>query len=61
MLKIIRKLCKNKRAATAIEYALIAALVSVAAVVAFQALGDSLTTIFYGLSSSVADATPSTL
>lgn len=61
MLKIIRKLCKNKRAATAIEYALIAALVSVAAVVAFQALGDALSTIFQGVSSKVSDATPSTL
>ncbi|MEE9194511.1 MAG: Flp family type IVb pilin [Alphaproteobacteria bacterium] len=61
MLKIIRKLCKNERAATAIEYALIAALVSIAAVVAFQAVGDALTTIFYGVSSQVIAATPSTL
>ena len=61
MLKIIRKLCKNKRAATAIEYALIAALVSVAAIVAFQALGDAITDMFSGVSSAVGDATPSTL
>ena len=61
MFRMIRNLRKSKRGATAIEYALIAALVSIAAVVAFQALGDALTTIFYGVSSSVAAATPSTL
>lgn len=61
MFKIIRKLRKSKRAATAIEYALIAGLVSIAAVAAFQAVGDSLTAIFYGVSSSVAAAVPSAL
>ncbi|MCH8201892.1 MAG: Flp family type IVb pilin [Proteobacteria bacterium] len=61
MFKIIRKLRKSKRAATAIEYALIAALVSIAAVAAFQALGDAVTDIFYGLTSSVDAAVPSAL
>ena len=61
MFKIIRKLRKSKRAATAIEYALIAALIGIAAVAAFQALGDSLTAIFSGISSSVSAAVPSTL
>ena len=60
MLKIIRKLRISKRGATAIEYGLIAALVSIAAIVAFQALGDSLSTIFYGITSEV-DAAMSTL
>lgn len=60
MLKIIRKLRVSKRGATAIEYGLIAALVSIAAIVAFQALGDSLSTIFYGITSEV-DAAMSTL
>lgn len=46
MIKLIRKLCKNKSGATAIEYGLIAALVSVAAITALQALGGSLNTMF---------------
>lgn len=60
MLKIIRKLRISKRGATAIEYGLIAALVSIAAIVAFQALGDSLSTIFYGITSEL-DQSMSTL
>ena len=60
MLKIIRKLCKSKRGATAIEYGLIAALISIAAIVAFQALGDSLTSIFSGIASEL-DVAISTL
>ncbi len=61
MLKIIRKLIKSKKAATAIEYGLIAALIAVAAIAAMTALGESLTTIFYGISSTLSDATPSAL
>lgn len=56
MLKVIRKLRISKRGATAIEYGLIAALVSIAAIVAFQALGDSLSTIFYGITSELDQA-----
>ena len=41
-----RRFLKNKSGATAIEYGLIAALVSVAAVVALQNLGTSLNTMF---------------
>ncbi|HWA42185.1 MAG TPA: Flp family type IVb pilin [Hypericibacter adhaerens] len=37
---------KNESGATAIEYGLIAALVSVASILALQALGGSLSTIF---------------
>ena len=61
MLNIIHKLRQSKRGGTAIEYGLIAALVSISAIVAFQSLGDSLTTIFAGLASSlegVATSTP---
>ena len=61
MLKIIQKLCKSKKGATAIEYGLIAALVSIAAIVAFQALGDALTSIFGGLASTVEGVATSTL
>lgn len=46
MFKIIRKLRKDSRGATAIEYGLIAALVAVAAIGALTALGGSLQNIF---------------
>ena len=46
MIKVIRKLMNDESGATAIEYGLIAALVSVAAVVALQNLGTSLSTMF---------------
>jgi pilus assembly protein Flp/PilA len=46
MLNIIRKLKKNRAGATAIEYGLIAALVSVAAIGALTSLGGSLSDIF---------------
>ena len=35
-----RKLFSDRRGATAIEYALIASLISVAAIVGYQSLGD---------------------
>ncbi len=60
MLKIIRKLGKSKKAATAIEYGLIAALIAVAAIAAMTALGESLSTLFTGISSEL-DAAISTL
>ncbi len=41
-----RRFLKDKSGATAIEYGLIAALVSVAAVVALQSLGTSLNSMF---------------
>lgn len=40
------KLLKDQRAATAIEYGLIAALISLACLIAFQMLGLSLANIF---------------
>ncbi|GAB4576370.1 MAG: hypothetical protein Tsb008_20090 [Rhodothalassiaceae bacterium] len=46
MFKLLRKLGKDSKGATAIEYGLIAALVAVAAIGAFQALGSSLNAIF---------------
>lgn len=42
----IRKLVRNNRAATAIEYGLIAALVAVAAITAMRGLGSSLKSTF---------------
>ncbi len=46
MIRKFRNLLKDKSGATAIEYGLIAALVSVAAVVALQNLGTSLNSMF---------------
>ncbi len=52
-----RRLIKDRSGATAIEYGLIAALVSVAGIVAFGLLGDSLNDLFDQVSSAVADST----
>ena len=53
MISKLRKLLKNKSGATAIEYGLIAALVSVAAVVALQSLGSSLNEMFSTVSTQL--------
>lgn len=45
-MKTMIRLFKNEEGATAIEYGLIAALVSVAIIVALQALGGALGTTF---------------
>lgn len=59
MLSIIRNLIEDKSGATAIEYGLIAALVSVAAVVALKSLGTSLDNMFTTVSSTLDTATTS--
>ncbi|MCB9947727.1 MAG: Flp family type IVb pilin [Rhodospirillaceae bacterium] len=46
MLRKIRKFVTGKEGATAIEYGLIAALVSVAAITALGAMGENLSTMF---------------
>ena len=48
------QLLKDETGATAIEYGLIAALVSVAIIVALTALGGSLNTLFTNISDTVA-------
>jgi pilus assembly protein Flp/PilA len=50
---------KDEDGATAIEYGLIAALVSVAAIAALGALGDGLVNIFETVSSSLSGAAAS--
>ena len=45
-MKIIRKMFKNEKGATALEYGLIAALIAVAAIAAMQNIGKSLGTTF---------------
>ena len=42
----IRRFLKDESGATAIEYGLIAALIAVAAIAAFQLVGTNLSTIF---------------
>ncbi len=56
MFKLLRKLRKDEQGATAIEYGLIAALISVAAIVAMQAIGTSLTSLFQSVSSDLTGA-----
>lgn len=45
-MQFIRKMIKDVKGATAIEYGLIAALIAVAAITAMQGLGTSLDTTF---------------
>ena len=58
MFKLIRKLRRDEEGATAIEYGLIAALISVAAIIAMQALGTSLSNMFTAVSGKLDSATP---
>ncbi|TDI63282.1 MAG: Flp family type IVb pilin [Alphaproteobacteria bacterium] len=58
MFKLIRKLRRDEEGATAIEYGLIAALISVAAIIAMQALGTSLNNIFNTISGKMDSAAP---
>ena len=57
MIKVIRTFAKDESGATAIEYGLIAALVSVAAIGALTAMGGSLSTMFNTVSSALSTAT----
>jgi pilus assembly protein Flp/PilA len=50
---MIRKLFKNEKGATAIEYGLIAALIAVAAIGAMTAIGTKLSSTFQNVSSSL--------
>ena len=63
MIQLIAKLQANTSGATAIEYGLIAALVSVAAIGALSLMGGSLDTMFTAVSGqldSAVSAMPST-
>ncbi len=53
MINVIRNLIKDESGATAIEYGLIAALVSVAAIGALTAMGTSLNTMFTAVSTAL--------
>lgn len=56
MLQTLKSLLKDESGATAIEYGLIAALVSVAAVGALQAMGTSLSAMFGFVSTTLESA-----
>lgn len=49
----VHQLIRNEKGATAIEYALIASLISVAAITAFQGLGNKLGTTYNNVSSKL--------
>jgi pilus assembly protein Flp/PilA len=53
MLKTFRSFIADESGATAIEYGLIAALVSVAGIFALQAMGESLSSMFSTVSSKL--------
>ncbi len=56
MLKCLQSFCGDESGATAIEYGLIAALVSVAAISALTAMGDSLELMFGSVANTLAAA-----
>lgn len=56
MFTTIRKLYADESGATAIEYGLIAALVSVAGIVALQAMGTNLAAMFGTVSTALNNA-----
>jgi len=53
MVHLFVSMLRNTRAATAIEYGLIAALIAVAAIAAMQGLGNKLKTTFTNVSSNM--------
>lgn len=53
MILNIRRFLKNRKGATAIEYGLIAAGIAVVIIVAVNALGDNLETMFTGISDNI--------
>jgi len=54
-MKLLRRMMRDEAGATAIEYGLIAALISVAAISAMSGLGDQLKTTFNTTSSTMAN------
>ena len=52
-MKFVRKMLKNEKGATAIEYGLIAALIAVAAIGAMTSLGTKLTNTFNKVSGNM--------
>ena len=61
MLSNLKNLLADESGATAIEYGLIAALVSVAAIAALTAMGESLNAMFTAVSTALTRATATTI
>lgn len=59
-MKLVNRFIKDESGATAIEYGLIAALISVGIIVAATAAGGSLSTLFTTISTKLAAAVTST-
>jgi len=57
-MQFIRKLIRDKKGATAIEYGLIAALIAVAAITAMQGLGTQLSNTFGNVSTAMGGSNP---
>jgi pilus assembly protein Flp/PilA len=53
MFATLMQLWKNEDGATAIEYGLIAALIAVAAIAAFQLVGTNLSDTFHGIATQL--------
>jgi len=53
MLSIFRKLMKNEKGATAIEYVLIASLISVAAITAMGSVGGKVSNVLSNVATSM--------
>lgn len=60
MIRLVSTFLKDESGATAIEYGLIAALVSVAAIAALGAMGESLVAIFNRVQEELANAAATT-
>lgn len=53
-MNFIRKIIRNEKGATAIEYGLIAALIAVAAITAMKSVGTTLNSTFTNVSTQMA-------
>ncbi|MFC4273199.1 Flp family type IVb pilin [Sneathiella chungangensis] len=60
MIKVIRSFVTDESGATAIEYGLIAALVALVGVVAFTALGDTVSIAFSDIAQALCEGTGGT-
>ncbi|QFY61991.1 Flp family type IVb pilin [Rhizobium grahamii] len=58
MTKLVSRFLKDESGATAIEYGLIAALISVALITGASALGNKLNLMFNSLSNTISSKTP---
>ena len=60
-MSLLRALWKDREAATAVEYALLAVLVSMAALTAIGTLGNALSTVFVAVANDMSNASDGSL